>query len=362
MTDLEKARGIINEADRQMAELFEKRMDAARLVAKYKKEHGLKVDDFAREEEIIKRNSSMIENEDYRSYYVSFLRNNIELSKKLQHKLLDGMRVAFSGVEGAFADIVASRIFPDAVTVGYSDFKSAYESVVSGECDCVVLPVENSFNGDVGQVMDLAFFGSLYINGIYDAEIVQNLLAVKGTTLDEVKTVISHPQALGQCAQYIEKHGFETREAVNTAVAAKLVAESGSHEIAAIGSDEAAEKFGLKKLEAHINQSSLNTTRFAVFSRVEKAPSPSDERFIMLFTVKNVAGSLGKAVSVIGEYGFNLLALKSRPTKELIWDYYFYAEGEGNINSEKGQKMLRDLEKCCSNLKIVGSFEKEMRI
>lgn len=82
----------------------------------------------------------------------------------------------------------------------------------------------------------------------------------------------------------------------------------------------------------------------------------------MLFTVKNVAGSLGKAVSVIGEYGFNLLALKSRPTKELIWDYYFYAEGEGNINSEKGQKMLRDLEKCCSNLKIVGSFEKEMRI
>lgn len=362
MTDLEKARGIINEVDRQMAELFEKRMDAARLVARYKKEHGLKVDDFAREEEIIKRNSAMIENEDYRSYYVSFLRNNIELSKKLQHKLLDGMRVAFSGVEGAFADIVASRIFPDAVTVGYGDFKSAYESVVSGECDCVVLPVENSFNGDVGQVMDLAFFGSLYINGIYDAEIVQNLLAVKGTTLDEVKTVISHPQALGQCAQYIEKHGFETREAVNTAVAAKLVAESGSHEIAAIGSDEAAEKFGLKKLEAHINQSSLNTTRFAVFSRVEKSPSPSDERFIMLFTVKNVAGSLGKAVSVIGEYGFNLLALKSRPTKELIWDYYFYAEGEGNINSEKGKKMLRDLEKCCSNLKIVGSFEKEMRI
>lgn len=362
MTELEKARQIINETDLKMAELFEKRMDAATTVALYKKEHGLKVDDLAREEEILTRNATYIKNDGYRSYYVNFLRNNIELSKKLQHKLLDGMRVAFSGVEGAFADIVATRIFPDALTVGYPDFKTAYNSVVSGECDCVVLPIENSFNGDVGQVMDLAFFGSLYINGIYEAEIVQNLLAVKGAGLEDIKAVISHPQALGQCADYIEKHGFEAREAVNTAVAAKLVAESNDISLAAIGSDEAAEKFGLKKLESHINQSSLNTTRFAVFSRAQKAVSKADERFIMLFTVKNAAGSLGKAISVIGEYGFNLLALKSRPTKELVWDYYFYAEGEGNINSEKGKKMLEALSPECSNLKIVGSFEKEIKV
>jgi prephenate dehydratase len=82
----------------------------------------------------------------------------------------------------------------------------------------------------------------------------------------------------------------------------------------------------------------------------------------MLFTVKNVAGSLGRAISVIGEHGFNLRALKSRPTKELIWDYYFYAEGEGNIGSEEGKAMLRDLKECCNNVKVLGSFEKEIKI
>ena len=362
MADLNEARKIINEVDKKMAELFEKRMDAACMVAEYKKEHAMPIDDFAREEEIIKKNSQLIENEDYRSYYVSFLKNNIELSKKLQHRLLDGMRVAYSGVEGAFANIVAERIFPDAKAVSCPDFKSAYEAVVSGECDCAVLPVENSFNGDVEQVLDLAFFGSLFVNGIYEAEIVQNLLAVKGSSIDEIKTVISHPQALGQCADYIEKHAFKTEQTVNTAIAAKSVAEKGDKSVAAIGSKEAAEKFGLKVLASHINESSTNTTRFAVFSRAQKSPSAADDRFIMLFTVKNAAGSLGEAISVIGKHGFNLLSLKSRPTKDLVWNYYFYVEGEGNINSDEGKAMMKDLQDYCSNLKIVGNFEKEVRI
>ena len=362
MTELEKARQIINDVDKQMADFFEQRMDAARIVAAYKKEHGLTIDDFAREEQLIAKNTSLIKDEDYKSYYINFLRETISLSKLLQHRLIEGMRVAYSGVEGAFANIVAERIFPDANCVGYSDFKAAYTAVVNGECDCAVLPIENSFNGDVGKVMDLSFFGSLFVNGLYEAEIVQNLLAVKGAKIEDIKAVISHSQALGQCATYIDKHGFKTVEAVNTAVAAKTVAESGDKTIAAIGSAEAAEKFGLIKLESHINESNQNSTRFAVFSRSEKAHLATDNHFIMLFTVNNAAGSLGKAVSVIGEHGFNLKALKSRPTKELVWDYYFYAEGEGNIGSEQGKTMLQELSKCCSNLKILGSFEKEIKV
>jgi prephenate dehydratase len=180
--------------------------------------------------------------------------------------------------------------------------------------------------------------------------------------MDEIKTVISHPQALGQCAEYIRKHGFETVEAVNTAVAAKEVAERGDHSLAAIGSDEAAEKYGLKKIEAHINGSNTNTTRFAVFARTKKAESKNDKQFVMTFTVKNEAGALGKAVSVIGEHGFNLRALKSRPTKELIWNYYFYAEGEGVITSPEGKAMIKDLKKFCNEVKILGSFEKEVSL
>lgn len=362
MNDLQKAREIINEADREMARLFEMRMDAVKLVTQYKKENGIPVDDLSREAEIIRKNSELIKNDEYKAYYVNFLKNNIKLSKDMQHKLLEGMKVGFSGVEGAFANIAALKIFPDAQCLAYKDFKAAYKACENGECDCVILPVENSYNGDVGNVLDLAFFGSLYINGIYEAEIVQNLLGVAGASVTDVKKVISHPQALGQSASFIEKHGFETEDVANTAIAAETVAKMQDKSVAAVGSVEAAEKFGLSVLASHVNESSTNTTRFAVFSRSDRKPAKTDERFIMLFTVKNAAGSLGTAISVIGQHGFNLRALKSRPTKELVWDYFFYVEGEGNINSPEGKAMLEELEKCCANLKVVGTFEKEIHI
>ncbi len=362
MTELEKARIIINDIDKQMSELFCRRMEAVKNVAEYKRLHGIQINDPVREAEVIAKNSKMVNDDELKAYYIDFLQHNMDVSKNYQHRLLEGMRVAFSGVEGAFANIAANKVFPDAKAVAYPDFKSAYDSVVEGKSDCVILPIENSYNGDVGQVMDLAFFGPLYINGIYDISVIQNLLVVKGTTLDEVKTVISHPQAFGQCAEFIKKHGLEVKEAVNTAVAAKQVAESGRHDIAAIASDEAAERYGLKNLVAHINSSGNNTTRFAVFSRSAKAASKLDNHFIMLFTVTNEAGSLGKAISIIGENGFNLKALKSRPTKDLIWSYYFFAEGEGNIYSEKGNKMLSELKEKCSEIKVIGSFEKEISL
>ena len=362
MSDLQKARELINEADREMAKLFEKRMDAVKIVTEYKRKNGIPVEDLGREAEMIARNSELLENEEYRPYYVNFLKSNINISKDMQHKLLEGMKVAYSGVEGAFANIAAQKIFPDALCVPYPDFKAAYRAVERGECHVAILPVENSHNGDVGNVLDLAFFGSLYINGVYEAEIVQNLLANEGASIDSIKKVISHPQALGQSASFIEKNGYSMEDAVNTAVAARMVAESGRTDIAAIGSVEAAEKFGLKVIASHINESNTNTTRFAVFSPSRRASSGSDDRFIMLFTVKNAAGSLGKAISVIGEHGFNLRALKSRPTKELVWDYFFYVEGEGNINSWQGKAMLEKLGECCSHLKILGTFEKEIHI
>ncbi len=360
MTELEKARQTINEVDEKMRQLFLERMAASKTVAEYKRLHGIQVCDPQREAEVIAKNSAAFCDEEIKSYYIEFLTSNMEISKQYQHRLLEGMKVAFSGVEGAFANITANKVFPDAMAVGYPDFKSAYNAVVDGECDCVILPIENSFNGDVGQVMDLAFFGPLYINGVYDISVIQNLLAKKGVQIADIKEVISHPQALGQCAEYIKKHGFKMTEAVNTAVAAKIVSDSDRCDIAAIASDEAAEKFGLHKLEAHINQSSNNTTRFAVFSRTAKAPSKADNHFILLFTVTNEAGSLGKAISIIGENGFNLKALKSRPTKDLIWNYYFFVEGEGNINSSKGKAMLAELKEKCSDLRVIGNFEKEV--
>ena len=267
MADIENARKIINRVDREMAKLFEERMMAVQEVAQYKKERGLMIEDGAREREVIARNEVYVEDEKIRAHYVNFQQSVMDISKTYQRGLLHGAKVAYSGVPGAFAEITAKKLFPDYEPVSYPDFAAAYEACEKGECDIALLPVENSFNGDVGQVMDLAFFGSLYINGVYGEEIEHNLVANEGASLDSVKTVISHPQALGQCAEFLKKRGYEIKEAVNTAVAAKLVADSKRTDIAAIASDEAAENYSLIKLAEHINQSAGNCTRFAVFSR-----------------------------------------------------------------------------------------------
>ena len=351
---LEDARSIINGCDSEMARLFEKRMEAAKEVALYKREHGLPVFDAAREKEVIRRNSELVKDPGVRSYYVRFLQNTMDLSKAYQHRLLEGMRVAYGGVEGAFAHIAAKSVFPDAVTVSYPDFASAYSAAENGECDAAVLPVENSFAGEVGQVSDLMFKGSLFVNGTYELRITQNLLGTNGSDITKIKKVISHPQALMQCAEYLKEHGFETEEAENTAVAAKLVAEKGDPSLGAIASKETAELYGLTLLDHDINESASNTTRFAVLSRAKNADKAENSTFMLMFTVKHKAGALAEAIGVIGKHGFNMKALRSRPMRGLPWEYYFYVEAEGDRDSENAKAMLSELEKHCEMLKVVG--------
>ena len=360
MDKLTEARAIIDQVDRQMAELFCQRMEAVKAVAEAKQELGLQIFDPKREGEVILKNSARVENPELKPYYVDYLKSNMEIAKAYQNRLLHGRKVAYSGVNGAFGHIAATRIFPDGNAVAYPDFLAAYEAVESGECDCAVLPIENSYAGDVTQVVDRAFEGSLYINGIYDLEIMQNLLAVPGTSMEEIREVISHPQALSQCAKYLRDKGFKTTAATNTAIASGRVAEMGRHEIAAVASLETARLYGLQVMEKHINESSNNTTRFAVFSRAENLPTGKENQFVMFFTVKHEAGSLGKAVSIIGEKGFNLRCLKSRPTKHANWEYYFYVEGEGSLYSEEGKAMLANLKEACSSIKIAGAYDREI--
>ena len=359
-TSLDKARKIINEVDAKMRVLFEERMRAAEMVAEFKKERGLGILDSAREEDVVRRNSEGISDPNIRDYYVRFLKNTMAVSRSYQSRLMEGMRVAYSGTEGAFAHIAAEKLYPSAKKVAYHGFAEAYRAVENGECDICVLPVENSYNGEVGQVTDLMFSGTLYVNGMFDLPVTQDLLGIPGTKIEDIKTVISHPQALGQCAKYIEAHGFGRREFDNTALAAKEVASLGDHSVGAIASAEAAELFGLCVLDHDINESKNNTTRFAVFSRVsnKRIPSESGVHSILFFTVRNEAGALAKAVDVIGSHGFNMRSLRSRPMKELLWQYYFYVEAEGNIDTETGSNMLSELSGCCDQLKLVGSYSK----
>ena len=352
---LEKAREIINQVDAQMAELFVKRMRAVETVAEHKMEFGLPILDQKREDAIIEKNSALVDDEVLRGYYIDYLKNLMSVSRSYQYRLQSGLKIAYSGVEGAFAHIAAGRIFPKGNRVSYSDFKAAYDSVVKGDSDVAVLPIENSYAGEVGQTIDLIFSGSLYINGIYELEIRQNLLGIESATVEDIKKVTSHPQALSQCHDYIEMRGLAAEEANNTALATKTVAQSNDKSLGAIASAETAEIYGLKVIEANINKSRENTTRFAVLSKV-KATSPSLSSTVLMFTVKHEAGSLANAISIIGQYGYNMTALRSRPMKKHSWQYYFYVEIDGSVDTELGKQMIHELSAMCDKLKVAGSF------
>ncbi len=362
MEHIETAKQTLKSIDREMALLFERRMAAARDVATAQREMAIPAGEPFSPDCVIEENAPLIVDEELRSYYPLFLNHLMGLASQVEHRVMDGIRVAYAGVQGAFAHIAAKKIFQNGTHIPFPDFRLAYEAVEKGECDCAVLPLENSYAGDVAQVMDLAYFGSLYINGVYDIRVTQCLLGTPDATLQDVKEVLSHPQALSQCADYLAKLGVQVTEASNTAVAARKVAETASPTLAAIGSPEAAELYGLKVLEANINESAVNTTRFAVFCRTPRVVSANDGCFIMTFTVKNEAGALAKAISIIGERGFNMRSLKSRPSKNLSWSYYFYIEAEGNLSSPAGIRMLEKLGTICSGLKILATYDKEVTL
>ncbi len=359
MTELEEARTKINQIDFQMAELFQRRMNLASQIADYKKQNGVQVYDPGREQQVIEKCVSYISENDLKPYYVDFIQHLMDLSKKYQHKLLEGAKIAYSGIEGAFANIAAKKIFPDGQLLPYADFHSAYESVEKGECEVAVLPIENSFAGEVSQVMDLMFTGSLYVNGVYSLPVTQNLLGVKNAKLEEVETVISHPQALAQCESFIRSHGFKTERSENTARAAKYVSDLNEKTVAVIASLEAAKLYNLDVLKTGINASSENATRFAVFSKVKDTvvAQANYSTFIMMFVVKNESGALVKALNAISEYGYSLRVIRSRPLKNTKWEYYFYVEVEGNYSGETGQKMIKSLSEHCQLLKILGSYK-----
>ena len=360
MGSMDEYRQEINDIDTQMAALFEQRMNVSRKIGAYKKEHALAVKDAGREAAVYERGRSLINDQELVPYYVSFQKQIIELSCLIQERMMGDVKVAYSGVEGAFAHIAAKKMFPNSQLAAYKDFYEAYEAVAASQADCVVLPIENSYAGEVGAVMDLAFSGELFIDRVMNLSISQNLMAVEGATLDTIKTVVSHGQALAQCRDFLRSRGYETREYSNTARAAQYVKELNDPTVAALASEETAELFGLNILEKDVNTAKNNTTRFAVFTPVRNLPAPSkngDNAFSIFFTVADEAGSLAMVLDIIGSHGYNIMSVRSRPMASLAWNYYFFAEIQGDVNCENGRNLLNELSVVTKTLKLVGAYK-----
>ena len=230
MNKLLEARAKINDIDSRMAALFTQRWEAVRDIARYKMERGIPILDQGREREILEKNSALIPTEDIRASYISFMQHELDLSKQFQHMLMEGMNVAYCGVPGTLGDTAACRIFADARHVGFPDFKAAYDAVVSGDCDCALLPVKNSTGGVNGQVIDLLFTGNLFINGMYvlsaessadagaagDTEFavlsrIENLNSDKRGIFILMFTVPDAAGSLAKAISVISDHGFNMK-------------------------------------------------------------------------------------------------------------------------------------------------------
>lgn len=267
------------------------------------------------------------------------------------------MLIAYSGIEGSFAEIAAEGIFPDGELLPCYTFREAYEKVEKRICEACVLPIENSYAGEIGQVSDLMFSGTLKIVGVYELPVSQCLLGARGSTAATIRKVFSHPQALEQCGDYLVKCGYETVPYENTARAAKEVARQGDVTLGAIGSCKAAELYGLEVLEENINESAQNVTRFAVFRKVDAAgPMQPEKNTVLLFTIRDFAGALARAITIIGKHGYNMRVIRSRPVRGVNWQYFFYTEIEGRLDTEEGWRMLEQLKAACEVIKVVGTY------
>lgn len=355
MDRLLAAREAIDRVDRQMAALFEERMAAVEEVLAYKREHGLPVFDAGREAEVLQKNLALLTRPGLRPYYESCLRRQMEVSRQYQAAVLGRDTVAYQGVEGAFSQIALSRLFPAARQLACATWDEVFSRVEKGEAEYGVLPFENSHAGDVSAVLDLCFGHSLSVVRMYDLPVSQNLLGLPGARLADIREVYSHQQAIRQSERFLKSLGLPAVEWPNTAGAARHVAECGDKSKAAIASADTAALYGLEILAANISTDEDNTTRFIVVGR--ECPAAGN-RFSLLFTVDHKAGRLARVIQAIGQAGFNMECIKSRPMPHVPFEYYFYAELVGDARAAGSQKLLSTLETVCRTVRILGIFDR----
>lgn len=356
MDDLQAARSQISRVDAEMARLFEERMKAVAEVAAYKKANGLPVFDGTREKEVIEKNTALLSDKSLSLYYREFITEAMRISKRYQTALLNKGVVGYQGIPGAYSHIALRSLFPNREERAFGTFEDVFRAVQEGELAYGVVPFENSYTGEVGETLDLLFQYNLHITSVYDLKIGHSLLAVKGATLHDIRRVYSHPQALAQCKGYLDANGFEAIPCLNTAMAAKQVSEAGDRFAAAIASSQTAALYGLDVLASSISTSPENTTRFIVLSR---EAAVGGNHFSLLFTLDHAAGRLAAVIQVIAKHGFNMECIRSKPIRSLPWQYYFYAELEGDVSSYEGKALQAELAENCRELKFLGSYQKD---
>lgn len=373
--DLSELRVQIDAIDKDIVELYERRMDICRRVAEYKIENGKKVFDKVREEEKIARVKSLTHNA-FNSVGIQELFEQImSMSRKLQYQLLaekgalgklpfiavdkldqEGARVVFQGAEGAYSQAAMRQYFGDKISSIHVDtFRDAMAAIEEGSADFAVLPIENSTAGIVSEIYDLLVEYENYIVGEQIIKIEHCLLGLPGTKLEEIHTVYSHPQSLMQSARFLSEYDWKQISMQNNAFAARKVAEEQDRSQAAIASAYAGETYGLEVLKRGVNQSSSNSTRFIIVTN-QKIFKKDAKKISICFEVPHESGSLYHMLSHFIYNGLNICKIESRPIEDRTWEYRFFLDFEGNLSDSAVKNALRGLRDEARNMKILGNY------
>lgn len=372
MRDLSEIRVDIDRIDNQIIELFKQRMDCAKDVGIYKESKGIPVLNEARENEIL--NSVEEKGGEYGAYARLLYSNIMELSRALQHNIVgsgkmikdtinnasnelpvENIKVGYQGINGANSHEATLKLFPDAEVKNYKSFGDVFEAVDSGEVTYGVLPVENSTGGSVSSVYDLILKHRFYIVGALDLPIDYCLCGIRQSELSDIEIVWTHPQSISQCSNYIANHSYDAIPCSNTAVAARDVAKEKRLNVAAICSHKAAEEYGLKVLDNHLQDDSSNTTRFIVISK--KLYIPKDANKISLcFSLPHVTGSLYSLLCRFNSLGLNLTKIESRPRTDKNFEYLFYLDFSGNVHSNNVIELISQLSEEMPEFSFLGNY------
>jgi prephenate dehydratase len=270
------------------------------------------------------------------------------------------VKIVFSGARGAFGELAARQHFGEKADINpVIGFDAVVGAVKRKKADFGVIPIENSCAGSVYQNYDLLQSSKLYIVGEVFLRVNHCLIAKSGTSIGAVRRVLSHPQALAQCARFLKRHSrMKQVEADNTALAAKAVSEDPRADTAAIASSRAAKDFGLKILAPNIQDRDDNITRFLVIGRdCSQKEGQKLRKTSIVFSLRNVPSALFKALGVFALRDIDLFKIESRPKDGKGFEYLFYLDCQGDISDEVVRNAISHLREIATFYRLLGSYD-----
>jgi len=375
--DLKELRGQIDQIDDQLVDLFAQRMAVSAQIADCKKKQNMPIYVPAREREKLLDVAQKAgpEMANYTRVLYSML---FELSRSYQSKRNDTpsplyseitkaiestpklfpqqAMVACQGVEGAYAQIACEKIFKSPFIMYFKNFDGVFNAIEQGLCQYGILPIENSTAGSVKKVYDLMIHHNFSIVRTFRLKIDHNLLANPGATMDSIKEIYSHEQAISQCEDFLKQMSdVKVIPVENTALAAEMVSKSGRTDVAALSSRSCAELYNLVTLAASVQDEGNNRTRFICISKKLEIYPGSDKTSIMMI-LNHRPGALYRVLARMYVLGINVTKLESRPLPDRDFEFMFYFDLDTSIYSEEFVQLMCELDDLCDEFKYLGSY------